>query len=252
MPEESPRLLFFGTCLLGSLAPRAGLAALRLLALAGARVRYPPDQSCCGQPAYNAGFADQARAVARTQLAALAGKAPIVVPSASCAGMFVHGYPRLFAGTPDEARARQLAGRVVEFSDWLERHWLPDWSDQGPPLRVALHQSCSARRELGVADQSRALLERLTRVELVEPEGATECCGFGGTFALKQPDIAAAMTADKATALLATGANLLVSQDLGCLTNLDGYLRRQGKALPIMHLAEFLWRRITPNGESAP
>lgn len=248
MPNPPTSVLFFGTCLINSLAPRAGLAAMRLLQDAGTRVGFPQAQSCCGQPAYNAGFDDQARRVARAQLDALAGDEPIVVPSASCAGMLRHEYPRLFAGTADEARARQVAGRVVELCDALYRVLGARWPDRGPPVRVALHQSCSARRAMDVAAPARALLDALTEVEVIEPERASECCGFGGTFALKQPDISAAMTADKAEALLATGASVLVSQDLGCLTNLEGYLRRRRARMRVMHIAEFLWERVAPPG----
>ena len=256
MLKKPLTVVFFGTCLVNSLAPQAGLAAMRLLELTGARVRYPRSQSCCGQPAYTAGFDQQARLVARAQLDALDGTEPIIVPSASCAAMFRHDYPRLFADTPDQAqdqtRAETLAARVFELCDWLSR--LPDlrFTDHGAPIRVVLHQSCSARRALGVTEQARALLERLAGVEVVEPERATDCCGFGGSFAVKQPEISAAMTADKAEALLATGASVLISQDLGCLTSLDGYLRRLGAEIKVQHIAEFLWQRLTPPELAAP
>ncbi|MBK1648890.1 (Fe-S)-binding protein [Rhabdochromatium marinum] len=252
MPESPPSVIFFGTCLINSLAPQAGLAAMRLLKLAGAQVRFPRAQSCCGQPAYNAGFDAQARQVARAQLDALAGTEPVVVPSASCAGMFRHQYPLLFAGHPEQARAEQLAGRVVDFCAYLQRVLAPAWTDHGPPVTVALHHSCAARRELGVTQEAHALLEALAGVTVIEPERAHECCGFGGTFALKQPEISAAMTADKAEALRATGAVVVLSQDLGCLTSLDGYWRRQQAGrqfevqtgLQVQHIAEFLWQRV--------
>lgn len=246
--DNATPVLFFGTCLINSFAPRAGLSAMRLLDLAGARVRFPRDQSCCGLPAYNAGFDEQARTVARAQLDALTGAEPVIVPSASCAAMLRRTYPRLFAKTPDQARAEELAERVFEFCDWLVRCPDPNWVDQGPPVRVALHQSCSARRALAVGDQALMLLGRLAGVTIVEPERATECCGFGGSFALKQPEMSAAMTADKAEALLATGAQVVVSQDLGCLLSLDGDLRRRGARLRVMHIAELLWERVAPEG----
>ncbi|MBK5967380.1 MULTISPECIES: (Fe-S)-binding protein [Thiorhodovibrio] len=251
MSNQHPTVIFFGTCLINTLAPRAGLAAMRLLRRAGAQVRFPRDQSCCGQPAYNAGFDDQARRVARAQLKALEGEEPIIVPSASCAGMFRHEYPRLFAGTPEQAPAQHLAERIVELCDYLQRILGVNWPDLGPPVRVALHQSCSARREMQVAAPARALLEGLAQVEVLEPARASDCCGFGGTFAVKQPDISEAMTADKAGALLATDASVLVSQDLGCLTSLEGYLRRQGAMMQVQHIAEFLWERIaSPEAEA--
>jgi L-lactate dehydrogenase complex protein LldE len=236
-------VLFFGTCLIDLVQPSAGLAAMRLIERAGIRVRFPADQTCCGQPAYNSGFRDDARQVARRQIESLAGEAPVVVPSASCAGMFREQYPRLFADTPDQARAEQLAGRVLELCDFLDRVLDVSLDDRGPAIRVALHQSCSARRETGTAPAAAALLGRLVHVTLVEPDHASECCGFGGTFALKEPEISAAMAADKAAALAATGAELLVSQDCGCLLNIDGTARKAGLGLRTMHIAEFLWQR---------
>jgi L-lactate dehydrogenase complex protein LldE len=156
-------------------------------------------------------------------------------------------YPELFAGTPDQARAEALSRRVYELTEFLVRVLDLSVADLGPAVRVALHNSCSARREMGVADATTALLGRLTQVEVVEPERATECCGFGGTFAVKQPEISAAMTGDKADAIAATGAEILVSQDCGCLMSLGGTFARRaetGGAGPrVMHIAEFLWSR---------
>jgi L-lactate dehydrogenase complex protein LldE len=243
MTDRPDNVLFFGTCLIDLLFPQAGLSAMRLLRQAGVGVRYPRGQTCCGQPAWNSGYRDQARAVARVQLDALDGDLPVVVPSASCAGMFRVHYPALFAGTPDAARARALAGRVYELAEFLVRVLDLRPADLGPPIRVALHNSCSARRELGVANDALTLLGRLSNVTTVEPERARECCGFGGTFSVKQPEIAAAMAADKADAVTATGAGLLVSQDCGCLMNLGGTLARRGDGPPARHLAELLWER---------
>ena len=219
-----PRVYFFGTCLIDLIFPQAGLAAMRLLRREGLEVIYPQGQTCCGQPAYNSGYEAAARDVARRQLATFPEDYPILVPSASCAGMLKVQYPKLFAGSPDEERARRLAGRVHELTDYLAR--VLDWRhpDLGPPLKVALHHSCSARREMGVADAAAELLARLANLEVVEPDHAQECCGFGGTFAVKQPEISAAMAADKAAAILATGAQVLVGQDCGCLLNLGGTL----------------------------
>jgi L-lactate dehydrogenase complex protein LldE len=246
----APRAVYcFGTCLIDLLYPRAGLAAMQLLRQAGVRVVFPQGQTCCGQPAYNSGYRDAARRVARAQLDAFPEDLPVVVPSASCAGMLAVHYPTLFAGTPDQARAEALAGRVVELTDFLLR--VIDWRpvDRGPPLRVALHSSCSARREMGVAEATRELLGRLAGVETVEPDHAHECCGFGGTFSIKQPEISAAMAADKAAAVRATGAEVLVSQDCGCLMNIGGTLAHragEGGAPPgprVLHVAELLWER---------
>ncbi|MGB5735280.1 MAG: (Fe-S)-binding protein, partial [Thiohalocapsa sp.] len=149
--SKPDRVLVFGTCLIDLVYPQAGLAAMRLIDRAGVQVRFPRGQTCCGQPAYNAGFREDARRVGRQQLDALAGDEPVVVPSASCAGMLREHYPRLFAETADAERAVQLAERVVEFCDFLDRMLDVELVDQGPPITVALHQSCSARREMAVA-----------------------------------------------------------------------------------------------------
>jgi L-lactate dehydrogenase complex protein LldE len=251
--QQTPdRVIFFGTCLIDLIYPNAGLAAMRLLRGAGLRVSFPQAQTCCGQPAYNAGFRDEARRVARQQLDVLAGDSTVVVPSASCAGMLREHYPRLFAGTAEESAAVQLAGRVVELCDFLDRVLDLQLADNGPPLTVALHHSCSARREMGVAPAAARLLGRLGNVKVLEPDHAHECCGFGGTFAIKQPEISAAMAADKAGAIVATGADLLLSQDAGCLMNLDGTARKAGLGFGVQHIAEFLWLRTAGPDDAKP
>jgi L-lactate dehydrogenase complex protein LldE len=152
-------------------------------------------------------------------------------------------YPLLLADTPHAARAQAFADRVVELTDYLGRVLDVRLVDLGPPIRVAVHNSCSSRREMGVAGATMDLLGRLANVELVEPQRAQECCGFGGTFAIKQPEISAAMAADKTGAIAATGAAVLVSQDCGCLMNLGGTFARQGQGPRVAHVAEFIWER---------
>ena len=236
-------VLYFGTCLVDLLYPRAGLAGMELLRRAGLRVIYPRDQSCCGQPAWNSGFHDEARAVAARQIAALAGELPVVVPSGSCAGMLRVHYPRLFAGTPLEAGANALAARTFELTEFLVDVLDLRLDDLGTPVRVAVHTSCSARRELGAADRIERLLDGLARVARVEQAHAAECCGFGGTFAVKQAAISAAMVGDKCDALAATDAEVVVSQDCGCLMNIAGAFARRTDGPRCLHVAEFLWER---------
>jgi L-lactate dehydrogenase complex protein LldE len=236
-------VLFFGTCLVDLLFPKAGLAGMALVRRAGVRVLFPRDQTCCGQPAYNSGYRDEARAVAARQLAVLAGELPIVVPSGSCAGMLRHHYPDLFAGHPLHAQAVAVARRAFELTEFLVDVLALRLDDLGPPLKVAVHTSCSARRELGAADRIETLLAGLARVETLEQAHKAECCGFGGTFAVKQPAISGAMVADKCDALLETGADVVVSQDCGCLMNIAGALARRAAAPRTLHIAEFLWER---------
>ncbi len=241
MPEARPdRVYFFGTCLIDLFSPEAGLAAIELLEREGIRVLYPQAQSCCGQPAWNAGYRREARQVIAAQLGLFPEPIPLVVPSASCAGMMRHHWPEAFEpGTPEYERAQSVAGRVVEWSDFLLRVMDPDWPRLAEAGTVAIHDSCSARREMAVAGQARALLERLG-VEVREPARAEECCGFGGSFSVKQADISGAMLADKSDALLATGADTLVSQDCGCLMHLGGGLKRRGRDIAVRHVAEHL------------
>lgn len=236
-------IYFYGTCLIDLLYPRAGITAMQLLQAAGVNVIYPPQQSCCGQPAFNSGYRTEALAVARSQMACFAKPIPIVVPSGSCAGMIKHHWSELFAGESDEAQARQIAARVYELSEFLVDVLAIKLQDHGTPTRVAIHTSCSARRELGVADRIESLVAQLANVEVVEQRNKAECCGFGGTFAIKQADISGAMVNDKCQAIIDSGADILISQDCGCLMNIAGALDKQKQRQRVMHLAEFISER---------
>ena len=248
MPSPPPRakpqaVQFFGTCLVDLLYPRVGLAGMSLIRRAGVRVLYPSGQSCCGQPAYNAGYREEALAVAARQIEALAGEMPVVVPSGSCAAMMRHHYPRLFAGHPLHAEAVALSRRIWELTEFLVDVLDVQAADLGPPVAVAVHTSCSARRELGAADRIEALLDRLGNVRKVEQGRKAECCGFGGTFSVKQPALSGAMVGDKCDAIRATGAAVLVGQDCGCLMNIAGAFEKDGSGPRCAHIAEFLWER---------
>jgi L-lactate dehydrogenase complex protein LldE len=242
-PEKPARAYFFGTCLIDLLYPEAGLAGIRLISREGVEVHFPRNQTCCGQPAWNSGYREQARAVAETQMACFPEDWPVVVPSGSCAGMMRIHYPELFRRHPLETQAREFAERVFELTEFLVHVLRIELKDLGKPTKVALHTSCSARREMGVADEHLALIGQLDRVELLQQARQTECCGFGGTFAVKHPDISAAMVEDKSDAILATGAEQLISGDCGCLMNIEGHLRFRGDKTPGQHIASFLWER---------
>lgn len=245
---------FFATCLVDLFLPDAGMDAVTLLEREGVTVHYPQGQSCCGQPAYTSGQREQAMAVARAQLDLFPNPDwPILVPSGSCAGMLKHHWPRLFEGTPDAARAQAIAARVTELSDYLlnvlklpER---PNWqrSATQAPLKVAVHTSCSARREMGTHHNGWALIDALPGVERVVHDHESECCGFGGTFSIRHPDISGAMVADKAAALQGCGATQFVTADGGCMLNINGKLAKQegcaGAAFCGQHLASFLLAR---------
>jgi len=234
---------YFATCLIDLLYPRAGLAGMELLRREGIRVAFPQDQTCCGQPAFNSGYRDDALAVARTQLACFERDIPVVVPSGSCGGMIRTHWPELFAGQPDEAQALAIAGRTYELTEFLVDVLDIRLDDLGDPVQIAIHTSCSARREMGVADRIESLVGQLDKVEVLQQERKPECCGFGGTFAIKQADVSGAMVQDKTDSLRATGASRVISQDCGCLMNIGGAFEKQGNGPQTQHVAEFLWER---------
>jgi L-lactate dehydrogenase complex protein LldE len=242
--SKPDRVYFFGTCLIESFYPEAGIAAIRLIEREGVRVVFPPEQSCCGQPAYNSGFPEAAREVARRQIRTFRDPIPIVVPSGSCAGMMKHHYPKLFDGERDAEAARRFAGRVVEWSEFLARVLDARLADGGPPARVTWHSSCHALREMQVTEYSKDLLRRLANVELVELRNERECCGFGGTFAVKHPAISEAMVADKIEDIRRTGATRVIAGDCGCLLNIQGAMAHRGVPVVGQHLAEFIWERV--------
>lgn len=237
----------FVTCLVDLWRPRIGQATLELLAHTGTAPAVPPAQTCCGQPGYNAGDFETARALARRVIAEFAPYETIVVPSGSCAGMLRIHYPKLFEGMAEETAARALAARTYELSQFLvhalkvER--LPGRFDGA----IGYHDSCSARRELGIYAEPRRLLALLPGAQIKDiPEGDT-CCGFGGTFSVKYDAISTRLAERKCVNLNATGACALVAGDLGCLLHLEGRLRRRGDdATRVLHLAEALTYRGAP------
>lgn len=250
-PARPRDVYFFATCVVDQFHPEAGLDAIRLLERAGIAVHFPANQTCCGQPAYTSGFHDEARSVAKRQLDLFPEPWPVVVPSGSCAGMMKHHYPTLFANDPAwKAKAEDLSSRIVELTDFLLNTLGLQLQDQGSPTTVVLHTSCSARREMGVHITGRALLGQLANVTIAQQDHEAECCGFGGTFSVKHPEISGAMVKDKVDALKATGAERVVSADCGCLLNILGHAawrdRQEGRkqpSLPGEHIATFLLKR---------
>ena len=248
-PDKPSQVYLLGTCLVDSFYPQAGMDAIEVIRAQGVEVIFPQSQTCCGQPAYNSGYEDEARDVARQQLEAFAKDIPVVVMMGSCAGMVHQEYPDLFAGYPEEAAAKALAARTYEFTEFMVSVLNVSLEDKGQTTKAALHTSCSSRRGMKVAQQHKALLGELSGVQVVEPERVTECCGFGGTFAVKQPAISAAMADDKARYMAATDADVIVSADCGCLMNIGGTLdelARKGecKSIPTEHIASFVRRRL--------
>ena len=244
--EPRPRVALFVTCLADLYRPSVGFAAIKLLEASGCTVEVPRAQTCCGQPAYNSGDRATARALAEGLIASFSAYDYVVAPSGSCAGMLRRHMPALFDQDPDlRGRAEALAAKCWELTSFLTdvMHF------EGLPVRLdttaTYHDSCAGLRELGVKAQPRALLakvEGLTMVEMGEPE---ICCGFGGTFCVKYPDISARMAGDKAADASATGASLLLAGDLGCLLNMAGKLSREARSagmrpIAVRHVAEVL------------
>jgi L-lactate dehydrogenase complex protein LldE len=245
-PPRPDRVYLFGTCLVDLFVPEAGLDAVRLLEREGVAVHFPQQQSCCGQPAYTSGNPDSARAVAKAQIDLLGEPWPIVVASGSCAGMMRHHWPTLFADDAEYGpRAQELAERVFEFAEFLVRVLQVRYGEaDASPTRVALHTSCSARREMDTRTHGVELLRALPGVELVEHGNEAECCGFGGVFSLKHPDISGAMVRDKTDSLAASGCERVVSADLGCLLNIGHAAEHRRLPLAGEHLASFVRRRL--------
>jgi L-lactate dehydrogenase complex protein LldE len=235
----------FITCIMDTLYPAAGEAVVRVLRRAGVNVAFPMDQTCCGQPSFNAGLRAQAAPVAQHTIQVFeAAEGPVVVPSGSCAAMIRHGYPELFANDPHWlGRARALAERTFEFSEFLvDQLGVTDLGARCPH-RLSYHASCHLLRDLGVDRQPRQLLAAVAEAEIVELPAAQDCCGFGGVFSAEHAQISSAMLARKIASIEASGAEMVVSCDGGCITNINGGLRRLGQTPRLVHLAQILdWK----------
>ena len=241
MPDSPPKVGLFVTCLVDLFRPSVGFAAVSLLESAGCRVEVPRAQTCCGQPAYNSGDRKDTRAIARSVIEAFAGYDYVVAPSGSCAAMIREHYPALFADDGQlEPRARDLADRTHELVSFLTDIMGLDAVSASFDGTVTYHDSCSGLRELKVKDQPRRLLATVQGLQLTELEDAEVCCGFGGTFCVKYPDISNAMVTAKSKAIEASGADLLLAGDLGCLMNMAGKLKRHGAPTAVRHIAEVL------------
>jgi L-lactate dehydrogenase complex protein LldE len=240
-PKNPKQVYLFGTCLVDSFFPDSGMDAIELLERQGIEVLYPQGQSCCGQPAYNSGYQDEAKAVALSQVKQFPLDIPIVVISGSCGGMMRHHYIDLLNDVPE---IKMFCDRIFEFTEFLVHVVRIKISDKGPKEQIALHTSCAARREMGVHITGNQLLAQLDNVELKLHDYESECCGFGGTFAVKHADISAAMVADKTKHLVATKVVRYVSADHGCMMNINGSLDYQKQSLRGQHIASYLLSRI--------
>lgn len=238
------RVALFATCLADQLFPNVAVATVKLLRHLGVEADFPEAQTCCGQPAYNAGYHKEAAEIARHHLGIFKAYDYVVLPSGSC-GAMVHHYPELFLEEQKSyGPSRDLAARTFELTTFITE--ILGRRDVGADLsgtHVTYHDSCHAMRFMGVKEAPRVLLTA-SGATLSEAEGHDVCCGFGGLFSVKMPDISAAMARAKLAGIGATGAHLLTSTDGGCLMQLAGIMRREGVPVQTLHVAELLWRGV--------
>jgi L-lactate dehydrogenase complex protein LldE len=252
---KRPRVGLFVTCLVDLFRPSVGFAAVKLITDAGCDVDVPTQQTCCGQPAYNSGDKATAQELARLTISAFEGHDYVVAPSGSCAGMLKAHYPELLAGDPAwKERTQRFAAKVHELVSFLVNVRGVAAVDARLEARATYHDSCSGLRELGVREQPRKLLRTVKGLELVDLVDADVCCGFGGTFSIKYPEISNSIVESKTQHVAATGADMLLAGDLGCLMNMAGKLSRQGRRIAVRHVAEVLAGELSdpPIGEAGP
>lgn len=240
-PPASFRVSLFVTCLADLFRPSVAFSSIKLLEQAGCEVTVPLKQTCCGQPAYNTGDYESSAPLARQLIQQFEEADYVVVPSGSCAGMICHHYPRLLEGEWRE-RALQLAAKTFELTTFLNdiAHLK---RGEGAPVKlpsVTYHDSCAGLRELNIKNQPRALLKELCDTQVDELQQSEVCCGFGGTFCAKMPEISGKMVGDKLASAVATNAQILTGGDLGCLLNIAGRAKRSGEDIEVRHIAELL------------
>ena len=230
----------FIPCFIDQLFPDTAFNMIKVLEKAGCKVHYNEEQTCCGQPAFNAGFREESRIVCKKFIEDFSGREFIVTPSASCAGFVKNYYHKLLSGASNINDIRAMQSRIFELSDFLVN--IVKKVDFGAsfPHKVTYHDSCAALRECHVKKEPRKLLEHVEGLELVEMSDVETCCGFGGTFAVKFEDISGAMADQKITHAMDTGADYIISTDASCLMHLDGFANKQGKKIQTIHLADVL------------
>jgi L-lactate dehydrogenase complex protein LldE len=235
------KVTLFVQCLVDGIYPEVGEAMVKIFDKLGIQVDCPGDQTCCGQPAFNSGYRTAARRAARHFIEVFESAETIVCPSGSCVSMVKHHYPELF---PDdvtwERRAHRVGRNIFEFSQYLVDVLGVDDFNARYNGTVTYHDSCHLLRKLGVAEQPRQLIGKVRGANFVEMQDSDHCCGFGGTFSIKYPDISTAMVADKVDKIIHTGADAVIGCDVSCLMNIQGRLSRIGSKVATMHIAELL------------
>lgn len=235
---------FFGTCLGSASYSTALMWSIKLLQHYGVEVIYKKDQTCCGQPSYNNGYYEESKKIALHNISLFDKPYPVLVPSGSCAGMMMHDYLKLFEGTEYESKVLEFSKRVYDLSDFMYRELKVNLEDKGEKTRITWHSNCHALRVAKSTESSKALLRQLKNVELVELEKENKCCGFGGTFSVKEPEISKAMVEEKVRDILNQKVEYLISGDGGCLLNISGALGKINSNIKSVHLYEFIAERI--------
>ncbi len=230
----------FIPCFIDQVYPATGINMVKILKKAGIKVNYNPNQTCCGQMAFNSGFMDEAKAIGEKFIKDFPFDRPVVGPSASCAGFIRNYYQQLFHNSALHNEYKQLKRNIYEFSDFMVN--VARVIDLGAvfPEKVTFHDSCAAQREYGLTDQPRKLLSKVQGIELIEMEERDVCCGFGGSFTIKHEPISVAMAEQKVSNALATGASYIVSTDASCLMHLDSYIKKNNLPIRTIHLIDVL------------
>ena len=240
-PGGRPRVALFATCLVDLFRPSVGFASVKLLEQAGCEVVVPEAQTCCGQPAWNSGDRETAAQIARQVIESFEAYDYVVVPSGSCGGTIKKDYPEILKDDPAwSRRAEALSAKTFEITSFLTDIRKLDRVTATLDAKVTYHDSCSSQRSMGVKAQPRALLGGVEGLTLAEMENTEVCCGFGGTFCVKFPDISDKMVGEKTQAIAATGAEMVLAGDLGCLMNIAGKLKREGSPVAARHVVEVL------------
>lgn len=231
----------FIPCYIDQLYPQTGFNTIKVLGKAGCKVHYNPNQTCCGQPAFNSGYWDEASSMAEKFLTDFHPEYPIVSPSGSCSSFVIHHYHKLLQEKPGFLKKHELLkNQIYELSDFLVNVLKTENLDAHFPHKVTFHDSCSALREYGIKNEPRLLLSRVKKLELIEMEECDTCCGFGGTFAVKNNAISSAMAEKKVENAIATGAEYIVSTEASCLMNINGYIAKHNLKVKGIHLADVL------------
>lgn len=234
------RVQIFIPCFIDQLYPGVGFSMVKVLEKAGCEVAYNANQTCCGQPAFNAGFWGEAKDVCNKFIEDFSGSDYIVAPSASCVGFVKNYYSKLYEQSSQQQAARKLSERIFELSDFLVNIIKVENLGASFEGKATYHDSCAALRECGLKQEPRKLLQQVKGLELIEMADNETCCGFGGSFAVKFEPISVAMADQKITNATATGAEYIISTDMSCLMHIDGCIKHKGSGLKVLHLADVL------------